>query len=712
MTRTHTTCGFVVASVVLTLAEGLGQPWPQPIPGLGADGVPPVAPRHLQKQKRKGPQSLRRGRTISVNAFRLGTQSPNVLGHIQVAVDPKSGRVYASGALTDHVVELDPDSGRILRAIRLKFFSGARHKLVLDAKHGVLFHVSHAGGIRAVDLRLGQQTAVLNPAGSGLARPAAGSELPATSSPVADERDGALIFINRAKQLVEKYDKTLRRQASWSVGIAPSHLHLDAEQHRLWVLGGGPDGRGLEAHGMDLDTGRAEAKHRIGPERVQTLRGFARDPSGDFYLMGEALRRVSPEGVGRWAAELPGAAQSLHVFEDLVAVVCRDAQARAENRVECGSVELIEAQTGRLRASVRVGLAAGSCALDRARARLIVGNAGDASVSVVDLRAGKEVGRYPVGASAEQVAPHPRGHAIYVLNRLGGSEVYCCDERTGKHETLRAGRWPAAMALNRPEHRLYVLSHYESMVYVFDTETNRQVGAIGLGLPGCRTDALSDMTYEPATGRLYCALPNFGSVVVVHTQDQNRTELYRPPGLRREPAGGLGKVHASGDGRGRTFYVFVPTRRQVWVYDSESGELIASRTLPLSVGVWAEGGQTRGLLFADPAHRRMFVGACVFSTRSHTLRQTLRGVGSVIAQRGPYLLATRIEGRGRVALCIFEADTLREVGQARLFDSRARRCSIAVDFARNRLYAADMANARVLVFALPTDLGSLIAPER
>lgn len=704
------THGLVAASLLLALADASGQPWPRPIPGFGPDGVPPVAPWHLQADKSALSPSLRRTGTLSVSALRLASASPNVLGRVQAAVDPESGRIYASAGLTEHVVELDGQSGRFLRAFRLSFFSGGPHKLLLAAKHGVLFHVSQAGAIRAVDLRLGQQTALIDLSGPKLAQPALDASMPCVLSPVVDERDASLIVIQRAKQLVCKYDKGLRQQAVWSVGKSPSHLHLDSEHGRLWVLGDGADGMGLVAHGVDLATGEVVARHRVGTEPVRALRGFARGAAGDFYLMGEALRRVSPEGVRRWSVRLPGAGQSVHILGDCVAVVCRDAQARSEHGVACGSVELMDAQTGRLRASVKVGLDAQAGALDPARARLVVGNAGDASVSVVDLRAGREAGRYPVGASAEQVVPHPKGHALYVLNRLGGGDVYCYHARTGKHETLSAGQWPAAMALDARGERLYVLSHYESRVYAFDTATNREVLSIGLGLPGCETDSLSHMSYDRATGRLYCSFPDTGSVVVVDTHDPVRTSVFRPLGLRPERDAGPGRLQAAGDGRGRAFYVVAPSRKRVWIYDSGSGELLAWRSLAHSaVG---QGGEERGLLFADPSRGRMFVGPCVLSMRKHVVRATLRGVERVIAQRGGHLLATRIDARGREVLCIFDADTLREVGSVRLLDGHARASCFALDTARNRLYAAHAASAQVLVFALPSDLASIITRTR
>jgi len=468
----------------------------------------------------------------------------------------------------------------------------------------------------------------------------------------------------------------------------------------------------MVVHALHLDSGKRLDGFPLAAFSGQPPRHFARGPAGDFYIVDTALRRVSRDRGPLWSARLPGEPLAPWCIGDRVAVLCRGGRAGIQQDAAYGSVEVADVRTGRTAASVAVGIDAASAALDPARGRLIVGNAGDASVSVVDLRLGREIARHPVGASAEQVVVDPGRQTVYVLNRLGGSEVYAYDQRSGQHRTLRAGKWPAAMALDSAHQRVYVLSHYEAKVYVFDTVSKAQVNVIDLGLLGCRTDSLAAMSSEQSTGRLYCALPELAYVAVVSTREDKPVAHYRPPGLAPRRHAGPGQLLAAGDGRGRTFYVFAPASRMVWVFQHDEPLPVAQVSLPIRVDVPAGKGYRLGLLFADPLRQRMFVGPCVFDTRHHRLIRVLDRVERIVARDARYLYGNRVDPTGREELCLLDDSTLAEVSCAELFRSRSRRSHVALDLGRRRLYAADMANARVLVFALASQRTQRARRER
>ena len=168
---------------------------------------------------------------------------------------------------------------------------------------------------------------------------------------------------------------------------------------------------------------------------------------------------------------------------------------------------------------------------------------------------------YQLGAHPESFQLESIGPNIYV-NLPDLKQIAVINRKTG---TIT--RWPMTlehnfpMALDEPDHRLFVVTHEPARLAIFDSATGRSIAE----LP-CVQDA-DDIYYDSARKRIYIS-GGEGYISVFQQADSDRYSLLAkvPSTLGARTSGYFGKGHKGFD----RYFVGVPARAdhgaEIWLY--------------------------------------------------------------------------------------------------------------------------------------------------
>lgn len=654
--------------------------------------------------------------SLDINQSLWGQAVPNVLKGIPVAYDAKRNRVYTAGITSRYLAITDPAVGHPTAAVDLGLGGFHVLSLHLDAGHDRLFVVSHNdGSLRLVDLsaqppalaarfdpepeqdrkRTGRRSEGGARGGGGTG---AGADRYPIKAAALDLHTGTLYVANSTTGRINAHDPaTLRVTASLTEARSPFDLAWDPARMRLLVL---------DIAGRNAATLRAFApetrqwsvvRQFDGPEGRRPPRRVA--CCGDAILLaGDLLHALEPDGRERWTARCdPGAHQMLDAG-DGVAIVCREGASGPEENAAWSTVVVLDLADGKRRGRCKVGFEASWGAVDRAGGRLLVGNGGDGSVSVVDLVTVREVERWDVANSVEAVAVDPQTGRRFLLNRLGGSEIYVWKPGESVLARWHAGGWPVDLAVDAPARRLYVLNHYEAALRVFDLDSDRELPALALGLPGSRTDSLADLAIDADAGLAACAFPECGQIAVVDLRAGKVLRTWQPEGFEARESSGPGRLCVAIDGGRRRILAYGRTQGSLWSLDLKDGSVRAPLRLRRT-----ETGRSYGidLLTTWSARNLAFAGGTAIDLETWQVRAEIPGVDRVLGALGHRLFGMAVTGSGVESLVEIAADTLRPMRSWQVAQTDAIRTNASLDPAGGRVYVADMVAARVTVFVPP-----------
>lgn len=132
-------------------------------------------------------------------------------------------------------------------------------------------------------------------------------------------------------------------------------------------------------------------------------------------------------------------------------------------------------------ANIAVGVHPAHVVADQSGTRAFVTNAGDNTVSVVDLAARKliatiRVGRYPHGLRMS-----PDGREVYVANVEDGTVSVIDAGKLAETGRIQVGNTPVQVGFTPDGSRVYVSLRDENRVAVIDTAARRLIGTIDVG---------------------------------------------------------------------------------------------------------------------------------------------------------------------------------------------------------------------------------------
>jgi hypothetical protein len=203
----------------------------------------------------------------------------------------------------------------------------------------------------------------------------------------------------------------------------------------------------------------------------------------------------------------------------------------------------------------------------------VVANGGDASLTILDTSTQPGV-RVQVGSSAEDILVTTGGDRVLVLTRLGGSQLFECRLTTGAMKVVPAPDWPMRMAASTSLNKLYVYSHFQSKIAVYNLSTLVFSHDIDLSseLGPAYSDTLNDMAFDEKASLLVVLGCEQGRVVAIDTA----TEFVWPVITIAPPLmyGGPGRFSAAVDASNplnRRFFLHAPEVGRIYRFEERTG---------------------------------------------------------------------------------------------------------------------------------------------
>src|SRR6266481_3656158 len=204
---------------------------------------------------------------------------------------------------------------------------------------------------------------------------------------------------------------------------------------------------------------------------------------------------------------------------------------------DAGDLKIFDSKTYALKSSVKLLEDADSIGYDSATKYLYTDNGGGdvhetySMLSVVDTTAGKKLADIKIdGDTLEAMALEKSSPRLYVNNRAK-NQVAVVDRE--KREVIAS--WPitkckvnVALALDEANHRLFSACR-DGEIVVLDTQTGKELSALPI------TKGVDDLTYDPATKRVYASCD--GNVDVYEQSTADKYKL-----LGKVPTGPHGRT--------------------------------------------------------------------------------------------------------------------------------------------------------------------------
>ncbi|MDP2314302.1 MAG: hypothetical protein Q8P41_15475 [Pseudomonadota bacterium] len=702
--------------------------------------------------------------TLNLPLALWGVDAPNLLKSITVVWDGVGQRLYAVGIANDRLMVIDPAVGRPTGAVDLDVKGHHTALLRVDEARRKLWRVDKAdGAIRVVDLDRGEVVATRE--GTRMERPGEGGRGYPIRDAAVDPATGWLWVANLEGGTLTGYSPDLRQEkvAAGLTGPAsiealaddllvvdgasrtsmrmvrykPSTDSITTESPLPRAAGPtnvnlAPDGTvimggrvlaALGADGLPKWTrplgGMSEAVVFVG-DTVAVLVGEGADAPGAAEGGGAGGERPArgdrpeggdrpprgerPEGEGggkRGGGAPRGGGGGGGGGGPRGGPPSESVDAPAGNEGPERHLLLFDLATGTPKGDVTVGFEARSAVADAAGGRVFVANGGDASVSVVDLATATIVRTLDVGSAAEHVVVDAKTGDRYVLDRLGGSRIYRWRKGATTVDSWAAGRWPSDVAVDSGQRRLWALGHYDAEVLGWDLDAGTPLAPLSLGLPKNASDTLGDLDFDPAVGIGAVVFPETGGLAVVDPGAGKVLWSRTEPSLAAGSKAGPGNAFVAVDGKRDRLYVVADRGRRVLAFGLRDGAPKGELALPEATAKTGEAYNVDGA-WLDRAGGRLFVGPQVVTVPALAVGPRIEGIGKVFWTDADRILALAA-GSEREPERLVELDpkTFAARTSRPLVRTGMMRLNPSYDPAARRVYAADMAEARVLAWDWP-----------
>lgn len=269
-------------------------------------------------------------------------------------------------------------------------------------------------------------------------------------------------------------------------------------------------------------------------------------------------------------------------------VLNRGAMNSLDNPVGPGSVTVLDIRTGAVVGTTQVGVDPNAAAVDERSGRIFVANggpydasgrrSGPGSLSVLDASSGQVLQTIRVGIAPRAVALDDSSRYIVVVNSgvppLPGSVTFLDAQGETIVQEVQVGVYPAALAVESRRSRAFVANFVSNTVSVLDLQTGQVVETIRLGPePG----TVAKLVVDELTPRLFALSfpprvnrgpsPTNGQVQVVDTESLSVIQtvaLPNPAGLALDARAGQVLVSSSVGRDGRLSALDVLTGEVVW----------------------------------------------------------------------------------------------------------------------------------------------------
>lgn len=673
--------------------------------------------------------------TLSINHSLWGEALPNAVKGIAVAYDEASKIIYTSGITSPYLMLTHVGEKRPFKAIDLGTKGTSTSSMLIDKKNGHLIWVGKkTGSIRVIDLKTHE---VLFRHDS--------TEKYRDRYPVKDvaldEKTGWILVANTGVHAVEGYSPDLQTTSKlagienpFSIAGLPNGkglLILDAASREEMVL---YRFDGVDKKAVELQRFKETLGHRP-PKAVQvTQDGMVLLMSRWVTLLDDTLQTV-------WTVPLPeDPKMALGLGDGSLAFLLRDVgHKRGTAR---SAVVFLNRRSGGIIKNIEVGFEASFLAWDAAGKRLFVGNGGDGSVSVIDLETYEEIEKIDVANAAEGLVVDDKTGTRYILNRLGGSEIYAWQKNSNELTRIPGGNWPSELAIDVVRRRLFALSHYDSAVFVWDLDSLKRLDTVSLDVSRNTGDSLGDFDYDPKTGLAAAVFPEHGDVVVV---DMTTSKVLWKKRFREMSVGnaaGPGQAGLLISAKKNRLYVYSKQLESVQLLDLKSGNLIQTLALgssrptvkpfgkkprfanqgdsfdggmppkikPPKMGKGPkpfmkkgrEQGQSLGYainnMYLDEKKGRFYLNDLMIEESSFTVRKKIEGVKKIFYVDDDKMFGLNLDSQGQESLVVLDPKDQTVRRTFPLAITEMMRLVPTYDAQENLLYISNLALATVTVY--------------
>ena len=314
-----------------------------------------------------------------------------------------------------------------------------------------------------------------------------------------------------------------------------------------------------------------------------------------------------------------------------------------------------------------------------------------------------------IGTSIEDIIAHPDGDKVYIVNRLGGSQILVYTKSTDSVKQIDVSNWPTRLALDEDRRELYVYSHFASKVDIIDIDSNTFVSSIDLtdsGVEQGRTHFIPEITYDQGRNALFIAIPEQGLIVEVNTSSQTVTQIKNDfTSVDDDNSNSnVGTVQVAVDGYSRKLIVYYRDEKLLKVLNpldslSEVQEICLNSKDDL------DGSFAGDVLKMDAKNRRIFVGPHAFSISAGKLTDLDTKVGQVekiIGIQDDYILGVK-ESNNEITVYAYEikSDTnYDKIMSDTVSDMKVLPPRFAVDEGNEYLYVGYMERAKLKIYEL------------
>jgi hypothetical protein len=630
---------------------------------------------------------------LDLNHALWGEDIPNSVKGISPAWDPGEGLLYSSAIMGPYLMISKPDASHPHQAIDLRIEGSHTNRMAVDSQRRRLFWVAGpTEQIRVVDLEQKTLIAAYDPSESFKGYP--------VQDIAVDPSTGWLWVVNTSVKRVKGYSADLKESTEISGLSGPVALSADPDGDGLYIIDTASKQEARLVHYQPSSGKLSEVKDLAGrgrpPRYVAALSG------GRAVVAGRELIALSRSGAELWRTRLSHAPVAVKAGGDVVVTLLSSSEAPAKARSHpdfvpdpLDQVVVHSASTGSQKAKATLRYESRRLTIDAAGRRAFIGNGGDGSVSIVGLDRAGEPRLIDVANAAEGTVADPRSGRRFVLNRLGGSEIYAWDSQgLARFATLP---WPFELAIDPVRRQLIAVSYYEAKAYRWDIDSSEPMPTIDLGIPEGTGDTLGDISYDPSTGNLAVVLPQEGWVALANLDSGQSTWTAQLSHMQIGDHGGPGRgLVAIGDG-----VVHVVGGKPLTATNLSLSSGIVTQETSLSTGRGGSRSAYRlNTLYHDSSGGRLFSGGMVIDPDTLRVEKTLARVDKVFYADSTQILAMDVDQNTEYLLRL-DPSSLAERDRWAVTDTEVIRTEASFEPETRHVLFSDLPRAEVMVVELP-----------
>lgn len=508
--------------------------------------------------------------TLDINKVLWQKDLPNAVKGISVAYDSQNDILYTAAITSPYIMISKPSQEHPHDFIKLNTSKDFHTpNILLDPTRNRLIWINHRN----------EEIQIFDTKTKKLIHQKPGSSTQ-ERYPVKDEflieKSGWLWIANTGKKTVTGYSPNLQQTQTISNLSHPFSLTYDDAKNTLFIL----DAKSRQTSTL--------VSYNLKDGKTQTIKTFtasqgSRPPrhvfltkNGHWITASQNLTAYDQNWQKLWESHIPGGTTRIKQIGDKIAVIVRDAHSKKNSK---SLVVFLNEKTGAKLKTIHTRFEAQWGDVDEKQNRLFIGNGGDGSVTEIDTTSLQVTRTIDVANGAEGlVVDHKTGNR-YILNRLGGSEIYVWSKNSTSLTRLDGGNWPMALAIDEGKRKLIALSHFDSALYQWNLDTQEQLVSIDLEVPHNTGDTLGDLFYDEKTGLSGVVFPESGYVVVTDTSQQKVIWKKQFDSLKKGAKAGPGKGMVALNPDKKQVYIYASQSSQILVYNYETGQDIKTISL-------------------------------------------------------------------------------------------------------------------------------------